>query len=150
MISIEPRGADLGAVTRETRWAAELAAIGGYIAQVWTWRGGEAVVLREWSTTGSVRWSVVVRRGLRRGVPQLIPAGSIAAALSALGVAYRIRSVRRPPTMPDPFSNAGRRRRLARGVHRRGNTWRTLRASRCPRRDRAASVDDNKQLTPTG
>ncbi len=150
MISIVPRGADLAAVTPATRDAAESAAIGGYITQVWTWRGGEAVVLREWSRYGAERWAVVVRRGLRRGVPQLIRAGSIAAALTALGVAYRIRSIRRPPTMPDPFSNAGRRRRLVPGVHRRGNTWRTLRASRCPRRDRAASVYDNKQLTPTG
>jgi hypothetical protein len=149
MISIVPRGADLGAVTRETRWAAELAAIGGYITQVWTWRGGEAVVLREWSRYGAGRWSVVVRRGLRRGVPRLIPAGSIAAALTALGVAYRIRSVRRPPTMPDPFSPAGRRRRLVPGVHRRGNTWRTLRASRRSGRDRSAPIGANKQLTPT-
>lgn len=145
MVVIEPRGDNLDAVTPETRGAAELAAIGGYITQVWTWRGGEAVVVREWSLRGCARWVVIVRRGLRRGVPQRLNVGSLAAALTALGIAYRMKSVRRPPTLPDPMSLAGRRRRLLPAIHARGNTWRTLRARRDPRS--AVSFDDNKQLT---
>lgn len=61
MITIEPRGANLDAVTAATRSAAEIAAIGGYIAQVWTWRGGEAVVVREWALRGSERWVVIAK-----------------------------------------------------------------------------------------
>ncbi|TMQ11962.1 MAG: hypothetical protein E6J90_33080 [Deltaproteobacteria bacterium] len=129
VIAIEPRGADLGAVTAETRSAAELASIGGYIAQVWTWRGGEAIVVREWSSLRYYeRWVVVVRRGLRRGAPQRVHAGSIAAALNALRIQYRIKSARHRPSPPEPSSLAGRRRLLLRAIHRRGNTWRTLRA----------------------
>jgi hypothetical protein len=128
-IAIESRGADLGAVTAATRGAAQLAAIGGYITQAWTWRRGEAVVVREWTPPGyGERWSVIVRRGLHRGVPQRVLAGSIAAALAALGIRYRIRSMRHRPIPPEPWSQASRRRVLLRAVHRRGNTWRTLRA----------------------
>jgi hypothetical protein len=71
---------------------------------------------------------VIVRRGLRRGIPQRVIAASIAAALTALGIPYRIRSVRRRPISLEPWSLRGRRRVLLRAVHRRGNTWRTLRA----------------------
>ena len=135
-IAIQPRGADLNAVTDATRSAAELAAIGGYVAQVWTWRGGEAVVVREWTPSGDCeRWVVLVKRGLRAGSVVRVPAGSIAAALGALGIAYRIKSARRPPAQLDPRSSAARRYPLLRAVHRRGNTWRTLRA---PRSIRAA------------
>src|ERR1051325_299568 len=63
---LAPRGDNLGAVTSETRREADLAAVGGCITQVWTWRGGEAVVVCEWSPRGCERWVVVVRRGLRR------------------------------------------------------------------------------------
>ena len=130
MIAIEPRGADLGAVTAVTRGEAEIAAIGGYIAQVWTWRGGEAVVVREWAPRYTERWVVIVRRGLRRGTPKRVPAGSIAAALTALDIAYRIKSLRRRPSPLDPWSLGGQRRRLRPAIRRRGNTWRTLRARR--------------------
>ncbi|TMQ09575.1 MAG: hypothetical protein E6J90_14080 [Deltaproteobacteria bacterium] len=133
MIAIEPRGADLSALTAETRREAGLAASAATSSRsghyAGTWRGGEAVVLREWAPSGySERWLVIVRRGLRCGAPQRVVAGSIAAALTALGIAYRIRSVRRPPIPPEPSSRAGRRRVLLRAIHRRGNTWRTLRA----------------------
>jgi hypothetical protein len=143
MISIEPRGADLTAVTAETRGAAEIAAIGGYVAQVWTWRGGEAVVVREWASRYCERWVVVVRRGLRRGQPQRVPANSMAAALSALRIAYRIKSTRRPPVPAEPSSRARMRRRLLRAVHSRGNRWRTLRARSPQRHWRQQTVDGN-------
>jgi len=136
-IVLEPRGDNLGVLTAATRGAAEIAAIGGYVAQVWTWRGREAVVVREWSGLhGYERWVVIVRRGLRRGVPQRLQVGSIAGAMSCLGIAYRMKSVRRPPTLPDPMSTAGRRRRLLPAIRARGNRWRTLRARiRVPRPD---------------
>jgi hypothetical protein len=130
VISIEPHGADLAAVTAETRWAALEAACSGYVAQVWTWRGGEAVVVNAHPRPFGADWLVVVRQGLRRGVPRCVPAGSVAAALRVLGVAYRIRSARRRPSAPAPGSLAGRRRVLLRAIHRRGNRWRTLRARR--------------------
>lgn len=128
MIAIEPRGADLDAVTAATRHEAELAAIGGYVAQVWTWRGGEAVVVREWSPRDCERWAVIVRQGLRSGRPRRVVAGSVGRALTELGLSWRIKSARRRPVPPDPSSRAGRRKVLAIAARRRGNRWRTLRA----------------------
>jgi hypothetical protein len=128
MIAIEPRGADLDAVTAATRNEGEIAAIGGYIAQVWTWRGGEAVVVREWSPRFCERWAVIVRRGLRRGIPQRVVAESIVRALAALGIPYRIKSAQRRPRQPEAGSKTALRRRLLPAIRRRGNTWRILRA----------------------
>jgi hypothetical protein len=130
VISIEPHGADLAAVTPETRRMALDAACCGYIAQVWTWRGGEAVVANAYPRPLGADWLVVVRRGLRRGVPRRVPAGSMADALHVLGIAYRIRSPRRRSNRPAPTGLAARRRVLLRGIHRRGNRWRTLHTRR--------------------
>jgi hypothetical protein len=70
-VVLEPRGDDLSAVTNATRWAALEAAASGYVTQVWTWRRGEAVVLNRTSSSWPGDWAVIVRRGLRRGKPQL-------------------------------------------------------------------------------
>jgi hypothetical protein len=127
-ISIEPHGANLNAVTDATRRAASEAAMFGYVAQVWTWRGGEAVMVNECAKTWYGQWVAIVRRGLRRGAPIRVPAGSIDAALTALGIPHRVKSARRKPTLPLPGSRRHRLRVLLRGIHRRGNRRRVFRA----------------------
>jgi hypothetical protein len=114
---------------------------------VWTWRGGEAVVVREWSSLRDYeRWVVIVRRGLCRGAPKRVHANSIAAALSALGIRYRLKSARRRPRLPEPSSLAGSRRVLRRAIQRRGNTWRTLHARSVRTMRAVPMIGDNKQL----
>jgi len=126
--AIEPRGDDLAAVTEDTRRAAAVAAAGGYVAQVWTWRGGEAVVLNRKERAYPGDWVVLVRRGLKRGQVQLVHAGSIATALASLGIAHRVKSARRRPYMPEHGSREWMRARLRHAARRRDNRWRTLRA----------------------
>lgn len=150
MISIEPRGDDLEVLTGATRREAEIAAIGGVVTQVWTWRNGEAAVVREWSPSGyPARWAVVVRCGLRAGKVRIVHANSIAEALRALGISYRIRSARRRPAPIDPTSTAGRRRRLLRSVRRRGNTWRTMRARLSPTHEREDQDHEHEEHPAT-
>jgi hypothetical protein len=99
-------------VTEATRWAAREASVSGYITQVWTWRNGEAVVLNRCSSSWPGDWAVVIRRGLRRGTPRLVPAGSMSMALASLGITYRIKSARQRPVPVDPSTREGRLGRL--------------------------------------
>jgi hypothetical protein len=127
-VVIEPRGDNLDALTDETRQAAVEAAMFGYISQVWTWRGGEAVMVNQCSKTWYGQWVAIVRQGLRRGTPIRVPTGSISDALQSLGIPYRIKSARRKPEQPHPDSRRGRLRVLLRAIHRRGNRWCSFRA----------------------
>jgi hypothetical protein len=131
-IVLTPHGEDLSAVTEVTRWVARDASRSGFVAQVWTWKNGEAVVLNRTSSSWDSDWVVVIRRGLRCGMPQLVPATTISQALKSLGLTYRLVSTRRRPTPADPSTSEGRRalRRqpLKRAARRKGNQWRTLHA----------------------
>ena len=128
-IVLVPRGDNLDAVTAGTRAAVDRELVGlGYVLQVWTWRNGEAVVMRRQRTIhGPGEPVVILRRGLRRGAPTTLLVDSIASALRALGLPYRKPNRSSPPP---PTERALRRRRLLPGIHARGNRWRTLRIAR--------------------
>lgn len=128
-VVIVSRGDRLEAVTSETRAAVEAELVGlGHVLQVWTWRNGEAVVLRRPHTRlDSGQPVVVMRRGLRRGRPTTLLVDSVAAAFRAVGMNYRNR-VRPSPAPRD--SRDALRRRLLPAIRGRGNRWRTMRTDR--------------------
>jgi hypothetical protein len=130
VIAIEPKGGNLDVLTAETRRMALLESCVGYVTQVWIWRGGEAVVLNAYPRAmyGQGEWAVIIRRGLKRGAPQRLNVESVGAALTALGVRWRIRSCRRSPAKRTQSKRSRYHRVLLSAAHRRGNTWRTMRA----------------------
>lgn len=124
-VTVSTHGSNLSVVTRET-----IAAIpfGYTVLQVWTWRGGECVIVRDWDANyGRGEDRAVVRTGgLVKGTVRTFWAPNFLTVMAELGIAYRIRGSRAPRRRPT--RSAEMRRALVVAAHTIGNRFRTLRA----------------------
>lgn len=125
VVTVYTRGGDVAAVSDETR-AAWLQLFHFTATQVWTWRGGEAIVATNFEANwGRGETRVIIRTGgVKRGQVRVLYANSIAAAFEQLGWRIRV-GVKRPRR--ERTAKEAQRAALARAAKRAGNTWRTLR-----------------------
>lgn len=125
MIVLRPHGGDTRHVTADLARAVPACF---EVAQVWTWRGGEALIVRSWRASyGHAEYRAVVRTGgLKKGAIRVLCVESMAAALHALGIVWRHYTGARPRMPVEPGSREGLRARIARGARARGNHFRTL------------------------
>ncbi len=124
MIVLRPHGGDTRHVTEALARAVPACFD---VAQVWTWRGGEALIVRSWRASyGHAEYRAVVRMGgLKKGGIRVLCVESIAAALHALGLTYRHYTGARPRMPVDPGSREDLRARIGRAARARGKHFRT-------------------------
>lgn len=127
LLTVYTRGDNLAVVTEglKAQWRLLYSFT---LLQVWTWRGGEALVVCDYRANyGRGEYRVIVRTGgLRRGAVRVIQASCFAAAMEQLQIRFRIATGMRPR---QPRSRAEQHRAtIARAARRAGNMFRTLHA----------------------
>lgn len=127
VITVNTRGADLKVLTAATvdAWRALYSFS---VCQVWTWRGGEAIIACDHSANyGRGEYRAIVRTGgTKRGTVRVIWCTSFANAMESLGISYRISTGFRPRR--ERTRTELMRAQLAIAARRNGNTYRTIRA----------------------
>lgn len=127
MVTVETRGCDMTAITADTKAAFQR--LYSFTAmQVWTWRGGEALVVHDFEANyrrGEFR--VIVRTGgTKRGTVKVLYANCFRDAMEQCGIKFRISTGRRPVRIPTAAEL--HRKALAKSAKLAGNMFRTLRA----------------------
>lgn len=138
VVTVYTRGCDLSVVSQATKDAWKL--LYRFTAmQVWTWRGGEAIVCKDWDANygrGEVR--VVVRTGgTKRGAVRVLFADNFLGAMQQLGITFRISTGMRPKR--ERTASELNRAAIARAARKLGNHFRTMRA-------RPARVTMNQEI----
>lgn len=98
------------------------------LLQVWTWRGGEAIVACDYGANyGRGEYRVVVRTGgLKRGAVRILFVNCFADAMQQLGIPFRCVGAQRPRR--ERSKSELNRAVIARAARRSGNTFHTLHA----------------------
>lgn len=126
-VTVATRGCDLQALSAET--LATWQRMYHYTAlQVWTWRGGEALIACDFAANyGRGEYVAIVRTGgTKRGTVRTLYVACFKDAMEAMGIAWRFKALRAPRL---PRTRAQEHRAaLTRAAHRTGNMFRTLRA----------------------
>lgn len=126
VVTVYARGCDLSALTEATKdvWRLQYRFSA---MQVWTWRGGEALVCMDWDANyGRGETRVIVRTGgLKKGTVRVLYVNCFLDAMNALGLSFR-NGVRRPRR--ERTSSELNRAAIARAARKLGNHFRTLRA----------------------
>lgn len=131
LLTVYTRGADLDAVTEglKTSWRLLYSFS---LCQVWTWRGGEAIVACDHAGNyGRGEYRVVVRTGgLQRGAVRVLYATCFKDAMDQLGIRFRTATGMRPRA---PRSSTAKRLHvIARAARRAGKMFRMLHARPAP------------------
>lgn len=127
LVTVYTRGCDLSAVTQGLKDAWQN--LYRFDAmQVWTWRGGEAIVCHDWDANyGRGEYRVVVRTGgLKKGAIRVLWVNCFKDAMDQLGLAFRCATGMRPRR--ERTAREQHRATLARAARAHGNHFRTLRA----------------------
>jgi hypothetical protein len=126
VVTVYTRGCDLSAVTEGLKdmWRLQYRFSA---MQVWTWRGGEAIVCHDWDANyGRGEYRVIVRTGgLTKGTIRVLYANCFSDAMQQLGISFRHPAIRQ---RRERTASQLHRAALARAARVAGNHFRTLRA----------------------